>query len=386
VLGNALTLHRGLGLLRRRSLLSVQSSSAELRYRILNTVRDYLQGVMTVQPSAEARLNHARHYSESALEVRSLLEEGEWEAGNARLWSENENFEAAMSFAATTGEHELIKTFSHALARPYYEAGVKREFERLASLCEGIDDEDLRIEIDGLRGSHARRNGNAAEAMAIWLDRAERSLRLGRFNDYGDSLLDCAHLALEEGWLQETEALLARFHEESERYGTLVVASGLLVSARFALSRGDFDSSIRKAVQAEELGNPVATHGQAPFLWRSLAEIYRRIGDLEKSERMARRVVSEVLLAGHYHSVGIGLLELSETLEAKGRLEEAAEAIAVARAIPRSVSTALQDATKVRYRSFASRNGRSLIVTFDGALKENAWTDVAAKIGRSAVD
>jgi hypothetical protein len=145
--------------------------------------------------------------------------------------------------------------------------------------------------------------------------------------------------------------------------------------------KGELETAARDAREAEALAETLAAHRQAPFLWRSLSEVYRKVGDLAKSEQMARRLITDALVTGYYQSVGIGLLELSETLQATKRLLAAAESVAVARAIPRSVSSVLHDAAKVRYRSFVSQYGMSLMSAVDNELEEKHWTAIAARIG-----
>ncbi|RYG25493.1 CHAT domain-containing protein [bacterium] len=381
IMGDAFGLLRGIGQLRRRGLLSLQPMRSEHRYRVLHTVRTYLKRVASVEPPCHVRLAHAEHYALDAVMVRKQLDSGDWASGNARLWSENGNYDAALSFAAKIGENRLIVSFATALARPYYEAGAMLEFERLGECCADIDEDNLRIEMDGLRGSHARRNGNPLRAHSIWLARAERCMKVGRFDDYADSLLDCADLALELDQTQKAQELLDQVDSPASEYSPLVRAGYMLVRARLSLQQGDLRSALDGAQEAEALAERVADHRLTPYLWRALAEVYRKVGDLPRSERMARRLVAEALVAGYYQSAGSGLLELSETLESMNRLDSAAEAIAVANAIPSSVSSVLRNASSARYRTFDSRHGSGLLTAFDDRLKMSLWTIVAAKIG-----
>lgn len=384
VLDSELDVFGGIGTLRDHSLLMSQIVSGRMRFKFLDTIIEYIE---RVTPSAElddVRVRHAHRFVARASAIREKLRAGLWREANPELWVDLANYRAASRFATKSGDTRLVCQAAHALARPYFEAGLRDEFEELATAAESAarieNDLVLLVELRGLQGALRRREQRTEAALEFWRERAELCKEIGDTENESESLLDMAdlHVAIEN--FEECSSVLERF----DALGPLqakTIASRLLIEARMRLRQGDREAAIARATEAESIAKSIESSRQSLYVWLSLSYLFRAAGSYDRSEQISRRLIVEALDRGYPQSVGKALLELATTLEECGRIEEAAEALATASQIPRDVSSALREECRARRQKFSHEYDPAIL---EGALevaRAGGWSVLARKLG-----
>jgi len=337
--------------LRDNSLLTSQVVDSRMRFRSLDTVREYIHRVAPNALQSVAR-NHAEYFAKRADEIRRAADETRLAEANAELWREAGNFRSAITFAVDAEDSRLVRNFASSLARAYFESGARTDFDYLAIAADRhatLDgDRALRIELFGLQGALYRREGDPVRARDVWLQRARLAEEIDEIDTFADSMLDVADIALERKDYDSVDAIVSRVEGLGDRVRSLPLrASGMLLRARVRIEQKELTTAIGLAEQAEELVANFHGDRQAMYVWFSLAEVYRRCGSLEASERLCRHMIAEGLEGGYTHYMGRALLQLSATLEQAGQIEPAVLATVAALAIPRTTSEAVrQEATR----------------------------------------
>ena len=136
VIGGETTLIESIGRLRDHSLLAASVADDRMRYRALDTIREYLARVISPEDAVEWKTRHARYFAKRARHIRSLLTVEAQTASN-ELWREIGNFRAAWRHAIATFNDELLEDFARSLLRSLLESGAAADFRSL--LASGKD-------------------------------------------------------------------------------------------------------------------------------------------------------------------------------------------------------------------------------------------------------
>ena len=376
-----------IGRIRDSSLLTSDRRSEGMRYRALDSVREYLGEVDVVEGLAERRLAHARHYLQTASQVRQAYDSGDWTQVSAKLSLEGGNLRRAARTAFGANEAVLVRHLAFDLCRPYLESGLTSDFEELASHALSLAAEDpfashndLAIELLGLRGVAARRAGNLALALKLWKERADVCEREGRFDLCGETYLDVLSLQLELGDadLAGSFAKFLAIQPLVEDEG--IRAAGTVFQAKLALRDGQSERALGLAHEIERAWNLAEPTDDVFYLLRSLSELYRGSGHGEHAVRASVAMLRLALDAGFKHLVARALLELAHARLALNQPEMAAVPIAAAMNVPSSVSAAVVKEAK---RLEEQLKGDEL---FDRALREgltSPWLVLAREIALS---
>jgi len=381
VLGSTPGVTDGIGLLRDNSLLRCQVVNASMRFRILDTVREYLDRVAKPEELHSIREKHANHFSVEAARIRDLFNKGEYAQAREQLWLDIGNFRAAVQFSIQDGNQDVVCVFAGSLARVYFEAGAKDEFETLAIAAEGsasLNDRHLLIELHGLHGELCRRDNVPEKAKLHWRKRAQLCRELEDVEAEADSYLDIADLAMGLKDLTTVEEMLAAFGRLEGRLALgPVLASGVVIRAKTQLYRGQLADALESCRRVEEIMSAVQVDRQALFVWIALAQIYRSAGSPDDCIRLCSRLLSDALISGHYLSAGKALLELSNVYEQTGKASLAASSIVVACLIPRAVSSVLRDQCLKRKQELAKAIGPELLDLATSSCSQGDWQDHA---------
>lgn len=360
----------GLWLLRDHSLLMTHEMSGATRFRILDTVRECLEE-LPVDETVTAR--HAALFAAKADDVRRLFDRGEYAAARSKLWTDIGNFGRAVAWCIEGQDQKQLRHFARCLARVYFEAGARREFEILVQATEGIADDDprLMIELTGLRGELYKRENQPSLAEAQWRRRAKLCEDLGDTEAQADSLLDIAANALEHEKYPVVEEALDSVGRMNLPPGP-VRASGAAIRAKLRLRQERAEEAVALCESVETEMAAVTSDRNTLFLWISLAQVYRGAGQPEQSVRLSHRLLREALEYGHHLSVGKALLELTEAHLASDQVQPAAEALAVATRMPEGVSGDLRKRIqKLAQHTLAGQTGAE----FKEALERAATAD-----------
>jgi predicted ATPase/class 3 adenylate cyclase/DNA-binding CsgD family transcriptional regulator len=160
-----------LSLLVDKSLVHVDDSGPEARYRLLETVRHYAAGRLAdAGEDADARSRHRDHYLALAEETRAHLDgpgQAEW---RARLGADYPNLRAALVWSHQQGDVEHLARQAAALSPLWYQAGPTEDGEAwLAAALEAAATlaPELRARVLSARLSFAAANFDIATVAAL---------------------------------------------------------------------------------------------------------------------------------------------------------------------------------------------------------------------------
>lgn len=348
VVGGGEALADAIGRLRDSSLLTADRRQDGMRYRALDSVREYLSGAIEPTHLEKLETAHAQHFTTAAIAIRSAYKVGDWVSVSSRLSLEGANLRRAARTAIRAKETTLIRRLAFALCRLYLEAGLHSDFEELARAADETlgdrevgPDLDLKVELLGLRGVAARRAGDNGQAVRLWTQRAELCESDGRFDLCAESWLDVLNLQLEceSGGFAEP---LARFFAVVPRVKDPGIrAAGAVFQAKLALLEGQVAQALSIAEDIESCWQFDVPTDDVFYVLRSLSELYRGTGNSERAEWASLTMLKLALDGGFKHLVARSILELAHARVAMGNPELAYLPLVAALQVPPAVSAAV---------------------------------------------
>lgn len=356
----------GINRLRDHSLVS----SSGGRYRLLDSVREFLED--NADPTTRSKLarRHSSYFLLTAQQIRAFSDVSDWLNATAIWREESANLRRAVRFSVQ--EKQGSADFARALSRMLLEVGQYKELEALCheALEEASNAQypDLQVELMGFQGIAQRRHGQPHLAVQTFLRRASLCRNP---ESTSDSLCDVAMAALQAGDLSVAESAISEVLSLGEdaganRFGALALRS--LVLAR----KGDLKGARSDAESAESQEECIP--GLLLSIGRVLGEAYRLSGDYDKSVSVLLRMLVQSVDAGQAVTAGNALLELAETHMSFARHERAAAALACAMQIPGRIAPSLSQVI----RSLQIRCGVNLVKSSEHAFSGKAW-EVAAR-------
>ncbi len=242
--------------LRDKSLVKSVEVDGEMRYSMLETLREYAKEkreAENISPDLCAR--HAAYYLELAQDGSAQLNGPEAAAAQKRLQFDIDNMRAGMDWAAEQDDCELVSGYGRALARFFITRGLYEEGDqRLATAEEacrqGGDQQSLALLLLQ-RGRIADQRTHLEAARAFYQASYDISKEIGDTKRLVAPMVNLGNIAYarndyllaESTW--EEGLRLAR-ETQQPRYEAIMLASlGILV-----MDRGDFEAATRYYEQA----------------------------------------------------------------------------------------------------------------------------------------
>src|SRR5205807_7938695 len=127
---------RRVAVLVEHSLVQTQLLGERTRYRLLDSVREYLSTVKHGDNGEEeidaCRRRHAERYAVIARKIDELMKTGRWSEGTAAMWTDIGNLRAAAAYAVERGLGDLVIQHADAIGGVFFTAGLWSDFESLA--------------------------------------------------------------------------------------------------------------------------------------------------------------------------------------------------------------------------------------------------------------
>ncbi|MHB8636309.1 MAG: ATP-binding protein [Fimbriimonadaceae bacterium] len=385
VFGATVDVLSGISELRDNSLLSASVIDDEMRFRSLDVIADYIEGIADPLRIEPVRRSHAAYYAHRAGELRTLYDDGQWAAVGRRLGSELGNYRRAIEYSIAFADAALVKQLGASLCRLFMEAGYRADFERLAveslRLAQDSGDLPVLIEMTGLLGGVHRRDRDFEAAEREWLNRASYCRQRGDVEAEADTFLDLADMESTRGEVQKADAHLARFALLEPHLGRgLVLASGYVARAKSEARRGNTAAATQLAAQAQALAQGLPQRTHSFYIWTALTDVYNELCLPGLSEQLIAQGIPDSIAGKHFSYTGAFLCTLAASLEVQGQIALAANAIAIAHMIPKSVALTLRSRVVSQREQFVKKHGSAELRECEKLAKGAQWQLLALEL------
>lgn len=306
------TLPEILSRLRDYSLLTADVSSGTARFKMLDSIREYLEEDMAEPALGQLRRRHAAYFGENP-------------AGNSVI-QDHQNFRAASLFAAEVRDEGLGLKLAKLTLRPWLEAGYLTDFERYAKFATySAAGSTFEPELLGLRAMSAKRHGDLDSADALLAEKQRLCFQAGDIAGTADALGDRLGLVLASGTTNRLAPLLTVYDTleweapESEKLAHKVLR------ARCASALGEraiVDQLINEILG--ELSSAAGTEFEV-FILDSLLSLMRDVGRNASAGSLALRMIEVSLRQRYAQGCAQALLHLSRAANSEGDIEKAIE-------------------------------------------------------------
>ena len=161
--------------LREHSLLQCDTKGDVVKYRLLDSIREYVSEDLNV--SDDVRTRFLQHYSDLTKVIEKNLDEGRWKEGHELLVFAMGNMRRAIEFARNGDDPDALGRIGPPLAKVYLEAGLASDFAELSKVlkvqAEHAGDVELLLRILGLEGAYLAQTGRRHEARNVWRRRRD---------------------------------------------------------------------------------------------------------------------------------------------------------------------------------------------------------------------
>ncbi|MFJ9775906.1 BTAD domain-containing putative transcriptional regulator [Kitasatospora sp. NPDC101157] len=314
-----------------KSLVQLDESGREIRYRVLSTIREYLAGQLEEGEEQAVRAAHARYFVGLAESARERLIGADQALWLARLTADHDNLQAALRWSIAAGDSALSVRMVAALGWYWSLRGQQIEAadwadRALAVPGDAPDDARALVTIMSALAPSASPEGMAAGLARVrqWLERAERSRPPGTEEPPELTAFRGTLSILDEdpaGALEAMEQLTRARHAWVRSCGH--VNCGHLHSARRDVRRATehFRAALRESRQIGErwgqiqalsalagISGATAGPGEAIELLEEALRLATELGGLEDQIILRARLGSELARAGDLDGAR-GLLE-----------------------------------------------------------------------------
>lgn len=304
------TLQETLSRLRDYSLLTADVSSGKTRFRMLDSIREYLEEDIADFTLAQLRKKHAGYFGDNP-------------AGNSAI-QDRQNFRAASLFAAEVDDRDLGLKLAKLTLRPWLESGYLTDFERCAQFAsDSAVGSAFEPELLGLRAMSAKRLGDHDSADALLAEKQRLCFESGDLAGTADALGDRLGIALET---KDAESLQSRLAEydllEWEAPKSELVAHRAL-RGRCAYTLGDQQTVAQVVRDLHEQVSVVAGTEFEVYVLHSLISLQEEVGHVSPPKPLVIQMIRASLRQDYAQGCGQGLLHLSRLCEVTGDIEQA---------------------------------------------------------------
>ena len=269
--------------LRECSLILSENNGTEMRFRMLETLREFAWEQLSAEEREAVKRRHVEYYLALAEKAAPQFLGPEQAAWREWLEADYKNLQAAMAWGLEE-EPELALRLGVALRRFWVLQGYWAEgLEALGQALERGTEVPVGLRLKALReaGVLAWRQGDDERAKGLLQESLNLSRERGDKESMGDALIDLGHVALRQG-----DSTAARdFYEES-----------LAIRREIGDKNGIAGSLISLGDMAHNQGDYIAARG---FYEESLA-IYREIGDKQGIAQSLSAVGNVAVSQGDY--------------------------------------------------------------------------------------
>lgn len=375
-------------------LIIVERSAGSRRYRVLDTVREYMGRLVQDETLAlqrrQARERHCAHFAAKSQGLAEKARKGKWEEYASEVLASLGNFRAAVAYAAQAGKFEELATLTDSLSRLFSEAGLLQDFWNIVEVgmpaLEATQNKPAVARLLGLMGAAAARTGDDGACTRYWLRRAELSEELGDFRAAADCFSDIAIQMQQYGDRDGMEAMLLRAEGILDDHPDLELSATVMVTrARDAANEGDYDRARELAEQIEGLIEKADNQDALLFVHLNLGRVWRACGGSMTAGRKLRHTLERGLFAERLNLTAMVLLEFGGLFESmSGLLESAYLSLRSAELILKQVGSRHAAAARRRREAFLAAHPEA--ARFEIEWRPTPWRAMVDEVARRARD
>jgi predicted ATPase len=328
--------------LREHSLVQViRLSEGRTRYRLLDTVREYLSGLAEAESDIprdglldRCRNRHAERFAALARQIQDGMREKDWSAAATRLRLELPNLRRAVFRAIEVENADLVLALSDNLARPFSEGGYWSDFDRLTDAAlryyeQGKGEAESYCRLLAFKALTARRRGAETEAQQLLERLWERYRQSGDVRNEADTVFELASQALDIGEGQRARDLLAIAREKAAHIAwEALIANTYALEAELDFAEGAMDAARSRCAEALDRANASESPDSLIYTGVHTGALLMKMGDLSAAETALHRAADAAQMGSRLFSLGRALSSLAELYESRERWERAALAYA----------------------------------------------------------
>lgn len=310
-----------------RSLVVSEESGAEMRFRLLESLREFAASALVESGEEAATRQRHRDYFLGFAEAMSRLPHAAQAEALVTLEREHDNLRAALRYSVDAAEQESGLRMAVALARFWEVRGHFAEGRRwLAELLGAGEPVDARLRARGMNaaGTLAWQQGDYSAARTSFGE----GLALSRHEDYRQGIADSLHglgVVAEEqadfeaarGFLEESIAIK---RDIGDRKG---LASSLNTLANAASGPGDYDTARRLYHESLTLVRALGDMRGVSLALNNLAIVAYGQGDYGEARRLLEETLQIKRVIGDLRGISICLNNLGELAWREGDFDSA---------------------------------------------------------------
>lgn len=375
-------------------LIIVERSAGSRRYRVLDTVREYMGRLVQDETLAlqrrQARERHCAHFAARSQGLAEKAKKGKWEEYASEVLASLGNFRAAVAYAAQAGKLEELAILTDSLSRLFSESGLLQDFWNIVEVgmpaLEATQNKPAVARLLGLMGAAAARTGDDGACTRYWLRRAELSEELGDFRAAADCFSDIAIQMQQYGDREGMEAMLLRAEGILHDHPDLELSATVMVTrARDAANEGDRDRARELAEQIEGLIEKADNQDALLFVHLNLGRVWRACGGTTAAGRKLRHTLERGLFAERLNLAAMTLLEFGGLFESiNGLLESAYLSLRSAEMILKQVGSRHAEMARKRREAFVAAHSEA--TRFEREWRQTPWRAMVDEVVRRARD
>jgi predicted ATPase/class 3 adenylate cyclase len=363
-------------LLKDHSLLVSSSRGGRTRYRILDTIREFVQESEELVIPESVRESHASHFTNRARVLREGFTSTDWKGSQAEFWLELANFREAIRCASANCNVELLREQARVLARPLAEANLLAEFEILANADPG-EDYKLQIELLGLEGALSHRRGEWKDALLHWGRRADICKLYSEDELFADTLIDMSETALMNGDLATARDCVERYESfpSAASFEGILAANGHVMRANLFAKLGQKEQAISHLDRARSSLVEQTDSRDHIYVWGVSAKLLAEFGRWEEAQKYAQRALL-ISAASQYSGEAASLLiAMVERARIAGQVDALVEFLSLLRTIPLSAGTSIASRARSQLDTGLDPCLRGRLEELQDRYRDLSWTE-----------
>lgn len=317
-----------------RSLVAAEEVNGEMRYRMLETLREFAVEQWTMAVEGPLQQRHAEFFLALAEQAEPHLASPEQAAWFARLEAEHDNLRAALDWLIARQDEDKGLRMAVALSKFWEMRGYLREaqqwLERLRNLPSHVPQDNLRLRARALNAYAVSLQGltdltqaeiYAREALAAWRTLDDASGMAGSLEILGEIAMMHEDYGPAVRLLEEARSLA---HGAGDQ---VMTASAVHSLGRIALARENWTEAWSNLSESLRLHRTLGDQNKAAAALNNLGLVARYRGELMAARDLLGQALSEHQKLGDRHRVAISQLNLGTVNRLDGQYGDALAAL-----------------------------------------------------------